>query len=47
MLHARTATIASLTAIASLTVIASLAAIGGTMGPANAQEVLKLGLIHR
>jgi branched-chain amino acid transport system substrate-binding protein len=40
MLHARTA------AIASLTVIASLAAIGGAPGPANAQEVLKLGLIQ-
>ena len=46
MLHARTATIASLTAIASLTVIASLAGIGGATGPANAQEVLKLGLIQ-
>jgi branched-chain amino acid transport system substrate-binding protein len=40
MLHARTA------AIASLTVIAGLAAIGGAPGPANAQEVLKLGLIQ-
>jgi branched-chain amino acid transport system substrate-binding protein len=40
MLHARTA------AIANLTVIAGLAAIGGAPCPANAQEVLKLGLIQ-
>jgi branched-chain amino acid transport system substrate-binding protein len=40
MLHARTAT------IASLGVIASLAGIGAAPGPASAQEVLKLGLIQ-
>jgi branched-chain amino acid transport system substrate-binding protein len=44
MLHARTA--ASLTAIASLTVVASLAGIGAGLSAANAQEVLKLGLIQ-
>ena len=38
MLHARTA--------AGLTVIASLAGIGGGVSAANAQEVLKLGLIQ-